>query len=115
MLSRPEDTIHTSTFGMEEVRSTSSVAKRVQRPAMAENLKPEIASRTELFPDDWSPTTTICGSWMLYESPPRGRRLSIMSRSGLRPLLSSLKAEDVVSVSSSSLPMMKDWSDVLVR
>jgi hypothetical protein len=39
----------------------NSVAKRVQRLSFLGKGMPEIASKTELLPDDWSPQTMSCG------------------------------------------------------
>ena len=38
------------------------VVMRVPRPDLAGNLMREMASSTELLPEDWSPITMICGS-----------------------------------------------------
>lgn len=37
------------------------VGKRVHKFALIGKCTPEMASGTELFPDDWSPHTMICG------------------------------------------------------
>ena len=42
-------------------RRMSSVANLVHRLSFAGKETPEIASRAELLPEDWSPQTTICG------------------------------------------------------
>jgi hypothetical protein len=47
--------------GFETLRRTISVAKRVQRFSLLGNGISVIASRTEPFPEDWSPQTTSCG------------------------------------------------------
>lgn len=60
-------------------RRISSVANLVQRLSLLGNVTPEIASRTELFPDDCSPHTMIPGRSM-YRLIPCERRLSITSR-----------------------------------
>jgi len=39
--------------------NTTSVANCVRRPSFVGHVRPEILSRTELLPDDWSSTTTI--------------------------------------------------------
>jgi hypothetical protein len=60
-------------------RRISSVAKRVQRLSLVGNVKSEMASRTEPFPADWLPQTTICRR-STYRLTPFDLSLSIMSR-----------------------------------
>ena len=52
---------------MDILRKTDSVRNRVHKLLLLGNDTPEIASSTELFPDDWSPHTMICGNetWWL--------------------------------------------------
>lgn len=59
-----------SGLGMMEMETPCSVSRRqviwvayrVQSPAARGKENPVKLSRTELFPEDWSPTTTSCGS-----------------------------------------------------
>ena len=60
-------------------RSISSVANLVQRLSLLGNITPDIASRTELLPEDCSPHTTISGR-PIYRLIPCERRLSTTSR-----------------------------------
>ena len=59
-------------------RSISSVAKRVHRVSLIGKRTPDIASKTELFPDDWSSHTTSWGKGT-WRSIPQERRWSITS------------------------------------
>ncbi len=60
----------------------SSVTHLVPRPAPRGKLTPVMASRTELLPADWSPTTTIWGISTSLAMP-SSRRLSTRETSGL--------------------------------
>lgn len=61
-------------------RKITSVANLVQRVSLRGNGRPEMASRTELLPLDWSPQTINCGR-AVYSLSPSARRASITSRS----------------------------------
>ena len=53
--------ILTDTVDVLFLRSASSVGKVVQTLLPFGNGWPDMASKTELFPDDWAPQTIICG------------------------------------------------------
>lgn len=62
------------------LRKMTSVANRVQRLSFLGNETPEMASRRELFPYDWSPQTISWGS-AVNSLRPFAQRESIRSRS----------------------------------
>ncbi|KAL2859809.1 uncharacterized protein BJX67DRAFT_368760 [Aspergillus lucknowensis] len=58
------------------LRGTSSVGNRVQRLLLIGKETPEIASNTELLPEDWSPQTIIWGRETFCYSLPDPNSLS---------------------------------------
>jgi hypothetical protein len=80
-----------------DLRKTICVAKRVQRPASRGSGFWINPSSTLLFPEDWSPTTTICGR--STSSPtPQAKSLSIFSSitGSARPCGSELRGAMVM-------------------